>query len=336
MPVLLVSTRYAVAGSIRSYTEGVRRALESAGVPNELVRPMWFGKWPVGGAVLPTVRMLLRRQPSGRFVHAIDVESCFRGTAVVTVHDPLIRWEDGPRLREFPYRVQMRAAVGRAQRIVGVGATTADRIRRVFPETVDKVRWIPPPFDTQLKDPRPKERDLLWIGRNDPVKGLPKLLDVLSDPRLATLKTLVKWTPQPRWPDLTERVRAAWKSVPWVESVDHPVDLPTLQGWVAGARCLVSTSSAEGTHMVPMEAYVARTRIVLPRIPAYTDVYAPSAEGVHWYDPQSRDDLIRAILEGTGAPERFTPDRETLDRVSYPTVGAALRQAYLEAGWRGD
>jgi glycosyltransferase involved in cell wall biosynthesis len=336
VPVLLVSTRYAVAGSIRTHADGIRIALETVGVPTEEAHPEWFGKWPVGGAVLPTARMLLRHQPAGRFVHAIDVESCYRGTAVVTVHDPLIGWEEGPRVLEFPYRWQMSVGVHRARRIVGVGSSTADRIRSMFPDVAERVRWIPPAFDTRVTEGRPKVRDVIWIGRNDPVKGLPTFLDALRDPALSQLKTLVKWTPQRKWPELADLVRAMLRELPHVESVPHPVEYAALQEWVSGSRCLVSTSTSEGTHAVPMEAYVRRTRIVLPKIPAYTDVFRGSAPGVHWYESRDRDDLIRAILSAVNAPTQFDPDRETLERVSYATVGTALKRLYIEAGWDGQ
>lgn len=333
--VSLATTRYAIPGSIRSHTNAIQAALDSVGVESQIVPLRYFGKWPVGGAILPTVRMLLRGQPAARFVHAVDIESCLRGTAVVTVHDPLIGWEQGARVKEFPYRWQMVTALHRARRVVGVSSETAERIRAVFPSVAEKVRYIPPPFDTRVGPAVPKMRDLIWIGRNDPSKGMMTFLDVLEDPRTKEVTTLVKWTPQAKWPDLADRARGRLKPLPQVQSIDHPVDYAQLQDWISGSKCIVSTSAAEGLQAVTMEAYIRRTRLVLPRIATYTDVYPARVIGVHWYEPGDRDDLIRAIQEGIAAPVGFTPDPDILDQVSYTTVGKALREAYVAAGWRG-
>ena len=334
MPVYLVTTRYAIAGSIRSHTNAIRAALGSVGVDSEIVQLKFFGNWPVGGAVMPTVRMLLRGHPAGRFFHAVDVESCFRGTGVVTVHDPLIGWEQGSRIKEFPYRWQMATALRRAHRIVGVSSETATRIRAVFPQYGEKVRYIPPPFDTRVGEIVSKERDLIWVGRNDPSKGMTTLLEVLGDPRLAEMTALVKWTPQSKWPGAFRAISSPAEAAA-TGGVHRPSGrLRPAPGLGRGIALHRLHFPGRRVQAVTMEAYIHRTRLVLPRIATYTDVYGPAIVGVHWYEPENRDELVRAIQEATSAPPGFTPDAPTLEQVSYRTVGSALRKAYLEAGWR--
>ncbi|HEV2166310.1 MAG TPA: glycosyltransferase family 4 protein [Thermoplasmata archaeon] len=333
-PVYVAATRYAIFGSMRTHALRVTAALRSIGVPVQLVTPRYYGRLKFGGAFLTTARMLIRRTPADHFVHAIDVESCYRGAGVLTVHDGLVWWETSPRVREFPYRWQWATGLRRARRIVAVSESTADRVRTLFPDVSKKIRVIPPPFETKVSDPTPKERDAIWIGRNDPPKGFVTFLEALRDPRLATLRVLVKWTPQARWPELTVRARELLRRLPQVESFEGPVEYSQLERWMAGSRCLVSTSNLEGLHAVPLEAYMFRTRIVLPRMHPYVEMYSPNAEGVHWFESGNHADLVRAIEEATSAPANFTPDPATLDRVSYRTVGNALLSVYREAGWQ--
>jgi glycosyltransferase involved in cell wall biosynthesis len=333
MPVFLATSRPWLGG-IRTYTKGVQAALEAVGITAEIVALPPFRELRVGGVILPMMRMLVSRHPPRRFVHAVDTESCYRGTAVFTVQNPLSLADPG-RLAGFAGQRQMALALHHAKRVIAVSQATAEEVRRRFPEASAKLCAIPLTFDTRVGPIVAKEREAIWVGRHEPYKGLLTFLDALNDPQLSDVSTLVQWSPQPEYSQQALQARTMLKSLPNVEAVERKVDFGQLSKWLAGSRCIVSTSSrAEGFHAVIMEAYIRRTRVVIPRIPPYTETYSPAAEGVHWYEPGSRDALVRAVRTGTSAPPQFTPDPATLDRVSYRTVGTAIKEAYVHAGWR--
>ncbi|MCE9616201.1 MAG: glycosyltransferase family 4 protein [Lentisphaerae bacterium] len=213
---------------------------------------------------------------------------------VVTIHDviPLLFRDHAPQSRKarlFPiYRWLMREIGQRADRIITVSAASAADIARTLEIPADGAIKLCPihngvatRFSALARRPAKdatEERRILYVGRSDPYKNLPVLVEAFARvrPRLPfPCRLVVAGSPDPRYPQASECARrlAVDDHVQWTGYVsDH--DLVTLY---QNADLLVHPSRYEGFGLQIVEAMACGLPVVCSRAGALPEVAGDAA-----------------------------------------------------------
>jgi glycosyltransferase involved in cell wall biosynthesis len=264
-------------------------------------------------------------------IHAIGSLGGRRDAAVVTMHDmrPFHR-------RVIPWGLQ-RSVLRRSCLRAKVVTTYNDTMRKELIEALgrrmaERVVPLPLPHGPGRPDYRLEPKfDLLWVGRAERRKHLPAFLAALRQLPLS-VSAAVLWSPVGPSADgdpedierLLRQEIGRGRALTAMRSGISPVALDELY---RQARVCVSTSSYEGFHAPPMEAYLRGTRLVLPRLEVYTEIYE-GACGVHWYDrPDSLPSVISEALQSGG----FVPSDRVVRSVAFETIGRKLTAIYESA-----
>lgn len=329
--VLATPKRSDPGSSLRAYALRMLRALLSVpghGDARLLELPLG-AEAKRGGVARPLVGQALRAFPvdGSTIWHATEPNAALRGTDVVTLHDLYEFQEKGPMMRAV--RMITQRAVHRARRFVVQTEHGRSVVRAQFgPDVADRTRVVPPAFEPVPPGrPLQPDYDLLWVGNLDGRKQPDRFLLELSrfpSPRLR----VAFFCHRSGWGDLGpvaaafERARQA-HTMDWI---DRKLSSDELDKLYRRSRVLVSTSTVEGFHLPPMEAWLRGTRLLLPDIDVYREIYG-RATGVLFYPPaEGFGAVVKAGLEASP----FSPDSDLMLKVSDRECGSGLWKIYGE------
>ena len=306
------------------YTSSMMEAARSAGVdayPLPLVSH--YGA-RVGGLIGPLAQQVFGTYGVADLVHQTSL-AVRRGVGIATVHD-LYPFQ-GRRLADRFFVWQTAAALRRAKRVVVTTDWMRAEVARVFPKHRGKLRVVPIPHVTPPLDRLGhSEFDALWIGRLAPNKDPALYLRLAA--AFPELRFALRGSSSPGRQALEREVESMRRRLPNV------VAIPTLSEerkdeLYRSVPVLVSTSTYEGFHVPAMEAYVRGTKLALPFIQPYIELYGSEAPNVFWYPPRDLSALI-SVFRGALAAPWAPPSPTVISKVSYATVGAQLRAIYEE------
>jgi phosphatidylinositol alpha-mannosyltransferase len=201
---------------------------------------------------------------------------------------------------------------------------------RLIPNGVDVRRFHPDvPPRPELADGR---LNVLFVGRLDPRKGLPVLLDAFPAVRRAVpeARLLVVGDSFLR-PWLERRVEARERAHVHFAGAVPAADLP---GWYASAHAVVSPALRnESFGIVLLEAMAAGRPVIASDIPGYRSVVADGDDGV-LVPPGDRSALAAAIAGLLRDPARrlalSARGRARAEAFSWASVAARLEAYYRE------
>jgi glycosyltransferase involved in cell wall biosynthesis len=230
---------------------------------------------------------------------------------VVTIHDliPLVLPDHAPRSRKsrlFPlYRALMREVARRASRIITVSETSRRdaiaHLRIPGPEEHRVVtipngvspRFCPGPAAPPAAGSAERSATVLYVGRADPYKNLPVLIDAVGRLRQrgrSGIRLHVVGAPDPRYPQAARRAaeQGLGKAVTWTGYLAE-ADLVCAY---REAAVLVLPSRYEGFGLPVLEAMASGTPVVCSDVEALREVGGDAA----LYAPAGDADALAAAL----------------------------------------
>lgn len=228
--------------------------------------------------------------------------SCFpRGRVgkircVATIHDliPLLFPSATPRAlktRLFPiYRRLMLEIGARADRIIAVSeASRSDIVQHlnIPPERHNTVKviyngvspnFIPASASAPLRDAPTRPRTVLYVGRSDPYKNLPLLIDAFSQARQNApfpIQLKILGPPDPRYPEASQHVKALGleTAVAWAGYQTSSALVKAYQD----ADLVVLPSRYEGFGLPVVEAMACGTPMLCSDIPVLKEIGGEAA-----------------------------------------------------------
>lgn len=251
------------------------------------------------------------------------------GLGVCMVHDALFaEFHEWFTPLELRYLSMIRPSLRRADLVLCTTQTEGARIRRVWPETADRIRPVGlGPSLTVTEGPiRPVDGltdspFLLAVGRLNERKNLGRLIEAFDRVTRAgqpPLRLVVVGHPDGRWvnPDPSDRVRFT-----------GAIDDEQLAWCYRQCRALVFPSLGEGFGMPAMEAAALGTPVICSDIP----VFREHAVASDYFDPMSVPDIARALEFVIGTEPPPTPPTTLVpERFTWPTVVQNIRSAITE------
>lgn len=264
-----------------------------------------------------------------------------RARQIVTVHDCyfLRHPEDvmGPIRRD--YVPLARAAVAQAAAVLTVSETTKREVVELMQAPPEKVHVTPLAVEAGLRPAAPPDaaaraalglpgRYLLFVGRREPRKDLPTLLEafarvVREEPEVGLV---LVGPPGLRWTETWEAAPAAARAA----TVQLPHRSSGVLGNVyAGAEALLLPSRWEGFGLTALEAMAVGTPVIAARAGALPETLGEAAE---WVEPGDVEGLARACLQLLGSPARAAAlaaaGHEQARRFCWRASAEATRRAY--------
>lgn len=230
------------------------------------------------------------------------------GRGVVMVHD-LIPWlfRDAHPRQYYFYRHVLGAALRRALAVVTPSDATRSDVCRCYGLTADRVHVIhhgsPVPLAPERPARRVDDRYILWIGRPDPTKNLPALVDAfrLLQPQL-DVRLVIAGDGSEADGAANGLTYGAFERITVLGPVSHAEKIALLDG----ASALVCPSLHEGFGFTPLEAMARGCPVVAARRGAIPEVCGDAAL---YADPErppqiaealrrvlTRDDLARSLI----------------------------------------
>ena len=224
-----------------------------------------------------------------------------------TVHDliPLLFPHYTPRAlktRLFPlYRALMREVGRRADLLLTVSeATRADLVRELCPDRPDRVVVVPngigEAFLAAEPLPAPRPPHLLYVGRFDPYKNVPLLIEAFARLRkdVPDARLTIIGPPDARYPEARERARALGvePALTW----SGYQETPALVEAYRRAAVFVLPSRYEGFGLPVLEAMACGTPVVCSDIPALAEVAGDAAVRVPPDDAAALAAALRRVL----------------------------------------
>jgi glycosyltransferase involved in cell wall biosynthesis len=226
---------------------------------------------------------------------------------VVTIHDliPLLFPDHAPKSKKtklFPlYKGLMRAVAARADLIIAPSASTRrDIIRELaVPDArASRVLSIPEGVTAEYKPgARPADRAhkvMLYVGRSDPYKNLPRLVEALAGVRAngVNARLRIVGSPDARYPEAPRRAEqlGLGAHIDWVGYVTPEQLVREYQ--TADVFCL--PSRYEGFGLTLLEAMACGTPCVCSNIGSLPEVAGDAARKV---DPAILPQLVEALTE---------------------------------------
>jgi glycosyltransferase involved in cell wall biosynthesis len=221
---------------------------------------------------------------------------------LVTVHD--VAWRDLPDAvpwrRRLYYDLAIPAGLRRAALVLASSEATAGLLRRHFPALAGRVRVTPlgtPAWvweTAPAAGPPPARPFFLFVGRLEPRKNLPRLLDAYGD-LVAAMGD--------RAPDLRLVGPEGWGLAPLRERLARPdlhgrvsvqgwCERPALRGLYASARALVFPSLQEGFGLPVIEAMACGLPVLTSAGGALGEV---AGDAALLADPRDRAALAAAL-----------------------------------------
>jgi len=246
------------------------------------------------------------------------------GVQVLVVHDviPLVLPPRSLRglVNHVYYRLIVRAAMGRADRVVVPSEATRRDLLSFFDLATEKVRVIPNGFNTRLatlwaQAPQAAPtslppRYLAYVGNGSPHKNLNRLVQALGRlHRRLDLGLAVVGAGQPDWfPELGRRLGIEGHVV-FLDEVREA----DVAGVLGHAQALVHPSLYEGFGMPPLEAMSLGVPVAVSGTSSLPEVCGKAAL---YFDPLDVDDMAATI-------ERLVTDAEVRRRC----IDEGFRQA---------
>ncbi len=257
-------------------------------------------------------------------------------------------WAEGVlRSRTWPLlAAQERFVLRRAERVLALSYTTADRIRGLVPGAADRVETVLFPVDTDRFRPDPAARAesphvpyLLLAARiNDPRKNVPMLLDAFAQINAARPDlSLVLVGEEPN-----DVLRAQVVRLGLEEAVVFGGIVPAdeLLRLYQGAELFVLPSLQEGLGIVVLEALACGTPVVTTACGGPEGIVQEGETGRVVADPHAAGTFAAAVLDALADPTRLAAMREASaayarETYSFPVISERLRDAYDEARQAG-
>ncbi len=232
---------------------------------------------------------------------------------VVTIHDliPLLFPDHAPKSKKsrfFPiYKRLMREVAARADLIIAPSnSTRRDIIRELQVPAVreDRVVSIPegvsPEYQPGERPTDRSEKIILYVGRSDPYKNLPRLVEALAGLRAngVPARLRVVGSPDPRYPEAPKRAEELGVAsfVDWTGYVSPEQLVREYQ--TADVFCL--PSRYEGFGLTLLEAMACGTPAVCSNIGSLPEVAGDAARKI---DPAILPQLITALTEILTRPD---------------------------------
>lgn len=232
---------------------------------------------------------------------------------VVTIHDliPLLFPDHAPKSKKtrlFPlYKGLMLEVAAKADLIIAPSASTRrDIIRELRVPAAREARVVSIPEGVTPEyapGDRPRDRAekvMLYVGRSDPYKNLPRLVEALAGVRAngVNVRLRVVGAPDPRYPEAPRRAEQLGVSrfVDWVGYVTPEQLLREYQ--TADVFCL--PSRYEGFGLTLLEAMACGTPCVCSNIGSLPEVAGDAARKV---DPAILPQIVAALTEVLTRPE---------------------------------
>ncbi|MCS6770923.1 MAG: glycosyltransferase family 4 protein [Kiritimatiellae bacterium] len=226
---------------------------------------------------------------------------------VVTIHDliPLLFPDHAPKSRKtrlFPLYRRLMLEVGRrAEIILAPSASTRRDILRELQIPQDRAyrvvvtpEGVTPDFRPGPRPTDRKEKVILYVGRLDPYKNVPRLVEALAGVRANGVPARLRLVgpPDPRYPEARDRARELHVEpfVDWVGYVSHDQLIREYQ--TADVFCL--PSRYEGFGLTVLEAMACGTPCVCSNIGSLPEVAGDAARTV---DPAILPQLVSALTE---------------------------------------
>ncbi len=226
---------------------------------------------------------------------------------VVTIHDliPLLFPDHAPKSRKsrlFPlYRRLMLSIAARADLIIAPSQSTRRDIiqeLRIPPARADRVVAIPEGVSPNYRPgARPRDRAekiILYVGRSDPYKNLPRLVEALAGVRAngVPARLRVVGSPDPRYPEAPRRAQELGLA-PYVDWTGYVAPDQLIREYqTADVFCL--PSRYEGFGLTLLEAMACGTPCVCSNIGSLPEVAGDAARKV---DPAILPQLVDALTE---------------------------------------
>jgi glycosyltransferase involved in cell wall biosynthesis len=239
--------------------------------------------------------------------YMMPLPRCGAARRVVTIHDliPLLFPDHAPKSKKsrlFPlYKRLMLAVAARADIILAPSASTRrDIIRELHIPAAREPRVISIPEGVTPEyapGPRPKaraEKVILYVGRADPYKNLPRLIDALAGVRAngVNARLRIVGSRDPRYPEAPKRAEQLGLS-PYVDWTGYVApDQLVREYQTADVFCL--PSRYEGFGLTLLEAMACGTPCVCSNIGSLPEVAADAARKV---DPAILPQLVEALTE---------------------------------------
>ena len=209
----------------------------------------------------------------------------------------------GPALTRWTRRLDGRTAISRTA--LEIAAPALGGPAQIIPGCTDFERFArprPPPPDLD-----PGRRTILFVGRGEPRKGLPDLIDAygILRARHPHLQLVVVGPAGPLGPGLRRRVRAAgWSEVRFVGPVSS-ADLPRY--YQAAHVFCAPASGGEAFGLVLTEAMAAGAPVVAGDNDGYRDVVRHGRDGilVPPHDPPALAAALERVLTDGALRERL-------------------------------
>jgi len=264
---------------------------------------------------------------------------------VVTLHDliPLRFPHFTPRARKtrwlFLFRLLVHATVRRADAIIAPSeATRRDLLDyfRLRNEAAERVVVIPEAADERFRPaahpPSSAAPTVLYVGRRDPYKNLPRLLEAFAHVRAAMPEARLQiiGPPDPRYPEAEETARRLGLgiSVLWCGHLEFNDVVEAYQH----AAVFVLPSRCEGFGLPILEAMACGTPVVCSEAPALVEVAGGAALHAPADDATALANAILCVLRNPAvAAELRARGLARAARFSWTATAQKTLQVYEKA-----
>lgn len=232
---------------------------------------------------------------------------------VVTIHDliPLLFPDHAPRSRKtrfFPlYKGLMLEVGAKADLIITVSASTRrDVLRELRIPAAREARVVTVPegvTPAYKPGPRPEgraEKVILYVGRRDPYKNLPRLVEALAGVRANGVKARLRvvGSPDDRYPE-APKLAAKLNLTAFIDWVGYVTPEELVREYQT-ADVFALPSRYEGFGLTVLEAMACGTAVVCSNIGSLPEVAGDAARKI---DPAILPQLVDALTEILKRPE---------------------------------
>ncbi len=290
----------------------------------QLAMPRWLKQHQIDVFHSPNWMIPFAAFPAGR-----------RGriACVVTVHDliPLLFPDNAPRSKKrrfFPlYQTMMRSLGKRADRIIAVSKASANDIVEHLPVPRERVEVVYNGVaDIYVPGSLPREPVILYVGRLDPYKNVPLLIEAFAAVREQLgpeARLEIIGSSDDRYPETAMTIERLGLSRAVVQR-NYVSDAELLASYQR-ARLLVLPSSYEGFGLPVVEAMACGTPVVCSRASSLPEV---AGEVAIQFEPGNLQSLSDAILSAWHDPSPPGPLQSQAARFSWRRSAEDARRIY--------
>lgn len=279
-------------------TQAYARALRSVGVEAVVETVEVWKHRRIGGSLVP-----LWKAYTGRYPKDGDTRITTHWALNWTNTDIMTLGDFGaflpPTWASSAQRWSVRRGLRTAKRLVFPSEQTLHEFHALFPGASIPAEVVPVPIPEFHADEGNRVIDVFWNGTLAPRKGLETFLRALLEemvPRGLSVVVLLKpasptYTPNQR--QLIERVGKKHN----LKILPGSIPLEELRATYATSKSYVSTSTYEGLHLPPLEAYFSGAVVVVPELPVYEENYRSVAGAILYKDARNPAGVAAAIVE---------------------------------------